>query len=146
MGNNKLFIIASILLSFIAVACGGRSKASSNNEDVVPEYLEEPHDNGVLNSPGKETYVFSNPGMVFSYLRSNFTSQYGRTISLGSNHCLYVDGQALTMAMDIVYFNDYMAELTAISPLANTRVRIYVNCQEGYVQDANSNERFYLDD
>ena len=50
------------------------------------------------------------------------------------------------MAMDIVYFNDYTAELTAISPLANTRVRIYVNCQEGYVQDANSNERFYLDD
>lgn len=146
MGNNKLSIIASILLLFIMASCGGRNKTSLDNKDVAPEYSEESYDNGILNSPGKETYVFSNPGMVFSYLRKNFTSQYGRTISLGSNHCLYVDGQALTMAMDIVYFNDYTAELTAVSPLANTRVRIYVNCQEGYVQDANSNERFYLDD
>ena len=146
MGNNKLFIIASILLLFIMASCGGRNKTSLENKDVGTEYFEGAYDSGISNYPEKETYVFSNPGMVFSYLRSNFTSQYGRTISLGSNHCLYVDGQALTMAMDIVYFNDYTAELTAISPLANTRVRIYVNCQEGYVQDANSNERFYLDD
>lgn len=87
---------------------------------------------------------FTGVHSVMSYLMGHkFVASNGLILTI-KDACLYVNGQCITGAINIENVSASRALITAHSPYSGGNNRMIVDCRNGYIQDCNSNDVYYV--